>query len=107
MLSRSRSNSRDAGWTAVSSGRVPGEKRPVENGQFRVTGRIGNGDGKEAGVFVVHVGEFDALDTGRNSRAPRRFQWKRSIRDRQKRSVGHGLKMPRRSSSSAGAVPRT
>ena len=38
-----------------------GEKRPVEDGQFRVTGRIGNGDGEEAGVFVVHVGEFDAL----------------------------------------------
>ena len=38
-----------------------GEKRSVEDGQFRVPGWIGNGDGEEAGIFVVHVGEFDAL----------------------------------------------
>ena len=46
-----------------------GEKRPVEDGQFRVPGWIRNGDGKEAGVFIVHIGEFDALPTGRSSRA--------------------------------------
>jgi len=38
-----------------------GQERPVEDGQLRVPGWIGNGDGEEAGVFVVHVGEFDAL----------------------------------------------
>jgi hypothetical protein len=42
-------------------GTSAGEKRTVEDGQFRVPGWIGNGDGEEAGVFVVHFGEFDAL----------------------------------------------
>ena len=38
-----------------------GEKRPVEDGHFRMPGWIRNGDGEQAGVFVVHVVEFDAL----------------------------------------------
>ena len=38
-----------------------GEKRPVEEGHFRMPGRIRNGDGEEAGVFVVHVVEINAL----------------------------------------------
>jgi len=32
-----------------------GEKRPVEHGQFRMSGWIRNGDGEQAGVFVIHV----------------------------------------------------
>ena len=37
------------------------EKRPVEDGQFRVPGWIRNGDGKQTGIFVIHISEFDAL----------------------------------------------
>jgi hypothetical protein len=42
-------------------GTSAGEKRPMEHGQFRVSGWIRNGDREEAGVFVIHVCEFDAL----------------------------------------------
>ena len=38
-----------------------GKKRPVEHGQFRMPGWIRNGDGEEAGIFVIHVDEFDAV----------------------------------------------
>ena len=38
-----------------------GKKWPVEHGHFRVPGGIRNGDGEEAGIFVIHVAEFDAL----------------------------------------------
>ena len=38
-----------------------GKKRPVKHGQFRVPGRVRDGDGKQAGIFVIHVVEFDAL----------------------------------------------
>ena len=38
-----------------------GEKRPVKHGQLRMPGWIRNGDGEEAGIFVIHVAEFDAV----------------------------------------------
>ena len=28
---------------------------------LRLPGWIGNGDGEEAGIFVIHVADFDAL----------------------------------------------
>ena len=42
-------------WTSA------GKKWPVEHGQFRVPGGIRNGDRKEAGIFVIHVAQFDAV----------------------------------------------
>ena len=33
----------------------------MKDGQFRVPGRVMNGDGEKAGIFVVHASEFDAL----------------------------------------------
>ncbi len=47
------------------------KKRPVEHGQSRLPGWIRNGDGKEAGVFVIHVADFDTLipAKGRESQA--------------------------------------
>jgi hypothetical protein len=68
------------------------EKRPVEHGQFRVPGWIGNGDGEEAGIFVIHVADFDAVIRPKVA-SPRRCQWKRSA-DRPRRCVGLGPKMP-------------
>ena len=61
MLSRSRSTSRDCGRHAVSSGRVPGN-----SGRWRIASSgcpdgFGMATGKEAGVFVIHVAEFDTV----------------------------------------------
>ena len=38
-----------------------GKKRPVEHGQFRMPEWIRNRDGEQAGVFVIHVADLDAL----------------------------------------------
>jgi hypothetical protein len=38
-----------------------GKKRTVEKGQLHLPGVIGNGDGEDAGVLVVHVDEINAL----------------------------------------------
>ena len=38
-----------------------GEKRPVEHAELRMPGGIRNGDGEEAGIFVIHVADVDAL----------------------------------------------
>ena len=38
-----------------------GKKGPVEHTQFHVPGGIRNGDGEEAGIFVIHVADVDAL----------------------------------------------
>ena len=61
MLSRSRSTSRDAGVARGFFWTSSGEKRPVKNGHFRLSGWIWNDDGEETGVFVIHVAKFDAL----------------------------------------------
>src|SRR5271157_6143628 len=39
----------------------PGKEGPVEDGHCRFPIRIGNGDGEDAGIFVVHAVELDAL----------------------------------------------
>jgi hypothetical protein len=33
----------------------------VKNREFRLPGRIRNGDGKYAGIFVIHVAGIDAM----------------------------------------------
>src|ERR1035437_9498309 len=38
-----------------------GKKRSVEHAQLRVPGGIRNGEGKEAGIFVIHTPDVDAL----------------------------------------------
>src|SRR5208337_2578036 len=38
-----------------------GKERPVEDGHCRLPIRIGNGDGEDAGIFVVHTVELDAF----------------------------------------------
>ena len=38
-----------------------GEKGSMEHSQLHFPGVIGNCDGEEAGIFVVHVDEIDAL----------------------------------------------
>src|SRR5271166_1324582 len=37
------------------------KKRPVQDGHFRMPGRIGNSNREHAGVLVVHAVEFNAL----------------------------------------------
>jgi len=43
----------------------------VEDGQFRFPRWIRNGNGEEAGIFVIHVAEFDAVarSKGRQTQA--------------------------------------
>ena len=41
-----------------------GKKRPVQDGQLRVPGWIGNRNREETGVLVIHAFELDAVDTG-------------------------------------------
>ena len=38
-----------------------GEERAVKHRQFRMPGRIWNCDREEAGIFVIHVAQFDAV----------------------------------------------
>ena len=38
-----------------------GEERPMKHRQFRMPGWIWNCDWEEAGVFVIHVAQFDAV----------------------------------------------
>ena len=83
-----------------------GKERPVEHGQFRLPGWIRDGDGEEAGVFVIHVADIRCPDTGRRSRAPDAANG-RGPPIWPGRSVGLGAKTPYKSSCSAGAVPRT
>jgi len=58
------------------------KKWPVQDGQLRVPGWIRNGDGEEAGVFIVHVGEFDAL-IGAEIREPQALPVEEVLRSRQ------------------------
>ena len=55
----------DFSWTSA------GKQWPVENGQFRFPGWVRNGNGEEAGIFVIHVAEFDAVarSKGRQTQA--------------------------------------
>ena len=38
-----------------------GEKRSMEHGQLHFPGVIGNGDGEDAGILVVHMDEINAV----------------------------------------------
>src|SRR5580692_7260017 len=79
-----------------------GKKRPVEDGQFWMSGRIGNGDRKEAGVFIVHVAEIDALAVAK-CREPQALPAEEILRDsqgdswasRRKRRVAHDVSLAR------------
>ena len=42
-------------------GTSAGEKGPMEKGHLHFSGVIGNGDGKEAGILVIHMDEIDAV----------------------------------------------
>ena len=42
-------------------GTSAGKERSMEHGQLHFPGVIGNGDGEEAGILVVHVDEIDAV----------------------------------------------
>ena len=46
-----------------------GKKRPVEHGQFRMPGWIRNGEGEQAGVFVIHVADLGTVISAK-SREP-------------------------------------
>ena len=39
----------------------PGKERPVEDRHCRLPIRIGNGDGEDAGILIVHAVELDAF----------------------------------------------
>jgi len=82
-----------------------GEKRPVKHGQFRVPGWIGNGDGEEAGIFVVHIGDFDAVIPAIGCE-PQTLPVEEILSIRQRRSADPLASTPCRSSRSVGAVPR-
>jgi hypothetical protein len=79
-----------------------GKKRTVEKGQLHLPGVIGNGDGKDACVLVVHVNEIDALK-GFKGRQPDPFPVKQILRHRQcnpgsarrKRCVSHDIMLER------------
>jgi hypothetical protein len=45
----------------------------MEHGHLHFSGVIGNGDGEEAGILVVHMDEIDAV-IRRKGRQPDRFQ---------------------------------
>ena len=59
-----------------------GKKRTVEKGQLHFPGVIGNGDGEDAGVLVVHVDEINALK-GFKGRQPDPLPVEQILRHRQ------------------------
>ena len=46
----------------------------MEEGHLHFSGVIGNGDGEETGILVVHMDEIDAADTDAKVASPNRFQ---------------------------------
>jgi hypothetical protein len=83
-------------WTGA------GKKRPVENGQLRLPGWIGNGDREEARVFVIHVVKFDTV-IRTEGREPQTLPVEEVLRYSQgdpwhpgrKRRVGHYIALKR------------
>ena len=79
-----------------------GKKRTVEQGQLHFPGVIGNGDGEDAGVLVVHVDEINALK-GLEGRQPDPLPVEQILRHRQgnsgsarrKRRVSHDVMLER------------
>ena len=90
------------GLTRGFLGAGAGKKRTVEQGQLQLPGVIGNGDGEDAGVLVVHVGEINALK-GFKGRQPDPFPMEQILRHRQgnsrsirrKRRVSHDVMLER------------
>jgi hypothetical protein len=78
------------------------KERPVEDGKLGSSGRIGDGNREEAGIFVVHVAKLEAVirREGRNSQT---LPVKEVLRYRQsdpwplgrKRRVGHHIALER------------
>src|SRR5271165_3887102 len=75
-----------------------GEKRPMNDGQLHLSGMIGNRDGEEAGVLVIHMDEINAIIGFEGSEAQtlpvkqilrcgQRYPWA----DRGKRRVSHHI----------------
>ena len=48
---------------------TPEEKGAMEEGHLRFSGMIGNGDGEEAGILVVHMDKIDVI-VGSKGREP-------------------------------------
>ena len=76
----------------------PGEERPVEDGQLHLPGVIGNGDGEDAGILVVHVDEIDAairVKRGKSHALPvkqvLRYRQGDPWADRGKRRIRHDI----------------
>ena len=70
MLSRLRSTSRGAGWCGRLLRTRAREQRPVQDGEFRPPGWIGDGDREETGILVVHAVGVDAGVVVRECREP-------------------------------------
>ena len=84
---------RSAGGFLWTSAR---EERTVEHRQFRLPGGIGNDDREKAGIFVIHVIEFDTLIRAK-LRQPQTLPMEEILPILPRRSVGLGVKMPCRS----------
>ena len=87
-------------------GTSAGEKRAMEDGQLHFPGVIGNGDGEEAGILVVHVDEIDAV-IRLKGREPQTLPVKQILRYGQGDPRADRAKAPCKSSRSAGAVRQT
>ncbi len=57
------------------------KKRSVKKGELHLSGVIGNGDGEDAGVLVVHIDEINALK-GLEGRQPDPLPVKQILRHR-------------------------
>ena len=68
----------------------------MEHGHLHFSGVIGNGDGKEAGILVIHMDEIDAVIRSKG-REPQPLPMKQVLRTRLVRSAGRWPKTPRRS----------
>ena len=88
-----------------------GKKRTVEKSQLHLPGVIGNGDGEDAGVLVVHVDEINALK-GFKGRQPDPLPVEQILRHRQgnsgsarrKRRVSHDVMLKRFDEGDAGIL---
>ena len=87
-------------------GTSAGKKGAMEEGHLHFSGVIGNGDGEEAGILVVHMDEINAVIRSKG-REPEPLPVKQILRDGQGNPRADRTKAPRRSSRSAGAVQRT
>jgi hypothetical protein len=75
-----------------------GEKRPMNDGQLHLPSMIGNGNGEEAGVLVIHMDEINAIIRFEGSEAQTlpvkqilRYGQRDPWADRGKRRVSHHI----------------